>query len=180
VADGAEGVVTHVRESKVNLEVALLLEPLLESRGITVVMVRHSENVDISNVERAKIANEAHADLTVRLHCDGSTDASRKGISIQIPARAKYMNNPGIVGPSADAARDMERALVAVTGAKDLGLAPRTDLAGFNWSNVPTILVEMGFLSNRAEDRRLNEAAYQHTLAQGLAQGVSSYLGTPR
>lgn len=176
VSDGAQGVATRVEESKVNLDVALKLEPILTQQGVKVVMVRRSQDVDISNVQRAKMANEAHADLTVRLHCDGAESSSRTGVSIQLPDKARYMENPGIVEPSRKAGSFIREAVIGATGAKDLGMNPRTDLSGFNWSAVPTVVVEMGFLSNPDEDRRLNSADYQDKLAQGVADGVMAYL----
>jgi N-acetylmuramoyl-L-alanine amidase len=180
VADGAQGVVSRTPESRINLAVAVLLEPMLVDRGIKVVMVRRSENVDISNVERAKLAGDAHADLTVRLHCNGADSQTMAGLSVQVPARAKYMASPAIIAPSKTAGRAIERSVIESTGARDLGIFPRTDLSGFNWSSVPTVVIEMGFLSNRAEDRLLNSPTYQEKLARGIAAGVQDYLATVR
>jgi N-acetylmuramoyl-L-alanine amidase len=73
------------------------------------------------------------------------------------------------------AARLVQRAVVGSTGATDLGLVSRGDLTGFNWANVPTILVETGFLSNPAERARLQSAAYDLRVARGLAAGVAAY-----
>jgi len=50
------------------------------------------------------------------------------------------------------------------------------DLSGFNWSTVPTVLVECGFLSNPVEDRLLASPHYQDKLATGIADGVMAYL----
>jgi N-acetylmuramoyl-L-alanine amidase len=50
------------------------------------------------------------------------------------------------------------------------------DLSGFNWSQVPSVLVEMGLMSNSAEDRKLATASYQEELANGMANGIVKYL----
>ena len=65
--------------------------------------------------------------------------------------------------------------MVRATGARDLGLMPRADLTGFNWANVPAILVETGFLTNPAERRRLQSSAYEWRVARGLTAGVRAY-----
>jgi N-acetylmuramoyl-L-alanine amidase len=64
---------------------------------------------------------------------------------------------------------------VRATGAANLGLVPRSDLTGFNWANVPAILVETGFLSNPAEAARLHTASYQERVARGLAAGAAAF-----
>ena len=56
---------------------------------------------------------------------------------------------------------------------KNRGLAPHSDMTSFNWSRVPVILVEMGFLSNPDENRKLSDANYQAKLASALAGGFT-------
>jgi len=174
VADGAQGVVTRVPESQVNLEIALKLQKALEARGVTVKMVRTTQNVNISNSERAAIANDANAALFIRLHCDGIGNSSTHGFSTLVPASNRWTGP--IVAQSRKAAGYVHRAAIAASGASDRGIVSRGDLSGFNWSKVPTILPEMGFLSNPAEDRKLNTPAYQEQLASGMADGIVQYL----
>lgn len=174
VASGAQGIVTRNPEGLINLQVALRLRDELRARGVTVVMVRETQNVNISNSARAKIANDAHADLFIRLHCDGTNDRTQHGISTLVPVRNNW--TVAIVDPSRKAGTLVQRAAVASTGAKDRGVVNRGDLSGFNWAKVPTVLVEMGFLSNAAEDRSLATPAYQKRLSTGIADGALAYL----
>jgi N-acetylmuramoyl-L-alanine amidase len=174
VADGASGSSAPHAESAVNLQVALKLRSALQARGVKVVMVRTSQNVNISNSQRAAIANKAHAALFIRLHCDGISNKSTHGFSTLIPA-SNHWTSP-IVSASAKAGRLVHGATLKATGAADRGVVDRGDLSGFNWSKVPTILVEMGFMSNTAEDRALTSSAYQNKLATGLANGTVAYL----
>ena len=174
VESGAAGVVTHRPESLDNLQIALKLRDVLVKRGVTVVMVRTKQKVDIPNSKRAKIANAAHADLFVRLHCDGVTSSSVKGVLTLVPAKNKWTSP--IVKASARSGRDIQRAVVKLTHAKNRGITKRGDLSGFNWSKVPTSLIEMGLMSNRAEDRKLASASYQNKLAVGIANGIMSFL----
>lgn len=174
VTYGASGVVTHKDESLVNLEVSLKLRDQLQKRGFKVIMVRTSQNVNIANSARAAIANRAHADLFIRIHCDSIGTSSRQGLSTLVPARNQWTGP--IVSKSAAAGRAVQKATLAATGAQDRGIVPRSDMSGFNWSKVPSIIVEMGFLSNPAEDRRLNTPSYQDKLAVGLANGVANFV----
>ncbi len=174
VTSGTTGVSSGVAEHEVNLEVALLLRDYLDSMGVNVIMVRETADVNISNSERAAIANEADADLFVRLHCDGSENSSAHGFSTLVPGVNSWTSP--IVESSREAAEFVQASAVAATGAQDLGIVERTDLSGFNWCEVPTILCEMGFMSNADEDLLLNDASYQNLLATGIGDGIIAYL----
>jgi len=174
VAGGASGVCAPHAESALNLAVALKLRDILRARGVHVVMIRTSQHVDIPNSQRAKIANRAHAALFIRLHCDGISDGSIHGFATLVPGRNRWTGP--IVPSSAKAGRLVQAAAVHATGAGNRGVTSRSDLSGFNWSKVPTVLCEMGFMSNRAEDRLLTQTSYQRKLANGIANGVISYL----
>jgi N-acetylmuramoyl-L-alanine amidase len=158
------------------LQIALKLKQQLEARGVTVVMTRTSNDVNITNSARAKIANNAHANLFVRVHCDGSTTSSVKGISTLYPASNQWTKP--IAARSKTAAGIVQASLIHATGATNRGAVQRSDLTGFNWATVPSVLVEAGFLSNRAEDALLVTSAYQDKIALGMTEGVMAYLAT--
>ena len=178
VSSGAEGSVTHRPESLVNLEIALKTQKELEAAGIKVIMVRTTQNVDITNSERAKIANDANADLLLRLHCDDVSDSSVNGLLMMVPGKNQWTGP--IVAPSAKAGKAIKSAALAATGARDRGTVTTTDMSGFNWSKVPSVIVEMGVMSNAEEDRALSSASYQDKLAKGISGGVVSYLNSTR
>lgn len=166
---GASG--SSQTEQEVNLAVAELTRARLEELGAQVVMTRQSEEATISNIERAEIANHAGADLCIRIHADGADDASVSGMSMQVPA-GSLLGTPEIEAPSAQAAEIILQAVTETTGARNRGLTQRSDLTGFNWSEVPCILLEMGFLSNPEEDALLATAEYRQKIAEGITQGV--------
>ena len=174
VAGGTSGVVTHIPEGQTVLEIGLKLRTALEAQGATVVMTRTSQNVNVSNSERAAIANNAHADLFIRLHCDGASSSSVHGISMLVPAKTQWTGP--IVASSRSAGDALQAAVIAATGAKNNGVVARSDLSGFNYCKVPSILIEMGFMTNPTEDRELNSADYQARLVAGLTQGCVNWL----
>ncbi len=175
VTGGTTGVTTRVPEYEVVLQISMNLKERLEAAGITVVMTRDTNDVNISNAERAQMANDAGADLFVRVHADGSTDPGRAGIATFYPGAGQWTGS--ITDPSQRAAGLVQDALVASTGAADLGITARTDLSGFNWATVPSVLVECGFMTNPVEDRLLSSPHYQDKLAEGMATGIIAYLG---
>ena len=178
VASGATGSVTKRPESIVNLEVSLRIQKELEARGVKVIMVRTSQNVNISNAQRAAIANKADADLLLRIHCDDVTNQSLHGLLTMVPAKNTWTGP--IVAPSAKAGKAIHAAALKTTGAKDRGIVSTSEMSGFNWSKVPAVIVEMGMMSNAAEDRLLSSATYQQKLATGISNGVVTYLNSTR
>ena len=176
---GTRGVVSGLAEAELNMRVAARLRPLLERAGIRVVMTRtRTAGASMGNIARARIANRAGAGLFLRIHADGSTDPSARGSHTLHPAlRSGWTDD--IYAESKRAARVVQAEMVRALGFPDRGLQERSDFTGFNWAGVPVILVEMGFMTNRTDDRLLATAAYQLRAAVGLCRGTLRFLGRP-
>ena len=166
-------------EARVVLAIALRARRLLLARGYRVAMTRTGPTIHLGdgdgNIARARFCNRRHAALMVRIHADGAADRSLHGVSTLVPAWRRGWTND-IYGRSVRAGRALQKAVVVATRAADRGIVQRTDLTGFNWADVPVVLVESGFLSNPTEARRLKTAAYQQRVALGLTRGVSAFL----
>jgi N-acetylmuramoyl-L-alanine amidase len=174
---GTSGVVSGLREAELNLRVGVRLRALLERAGVPVVMTRtKTAGTSMGNVARARIANRAGAALFLRIHADGSTDPSARGTHTLHPALRRGWTDD-VYADSKRAARAVQRELRAALGFPDRGLHERSDFTGFNWADVPVILVEMGFMTNPMEDRLLSTTAYQRRAALGLCRGTMRYLG---
>lgn len=171
---GTQGVVTGVEEADVTLAVALLLRDKLRDEGITVVMVREDDSRTYSSEERAQVANDCGADIFVRLHCDGADDSGPRGFTTLVPGYNEWTTS--IADASAYAASIMHPVIISETGAQDDGIVERTDLAGFNFCQVPVVLFEMGFMSNPEEDQLLCSPEYQETLAHAICDAAVAYL----
>lgn len=169
VASGTAGVSTGIAEYVTDLEISLKLRDALEELGCTVYMTRETHDVDISNVERAVMMNELGADLVLRLHCDGSTDSSANGIGM-------FVRETGVGQQESQAAAEvLLEEMCTATGARARGVFLRDTYTGLNWSTVPSILVEMGFMSNPEEDEKLNDPDYQDLLVAGMVEGICRY-----
>ena len=173
---GTHGVVSGLTEAELNLKVALRLRGLLERAGVRVVMTRTTTSgTSIGNIARARIANEAGAALFLRIHADGSTDPNQRGTHTLYPSFRRGWTDD-IYASSKRAARIVQSQLAQSLGFPDRGLQERADFTGFNWANVPSILVEMGFMTNPTEDRLLATPAYQRRAAVGLCRGALRFL----
>jgi N-acetylmuramoyl-L-alanine amidase len=170
-------------EAAVALAIARRARELLVERGYRVAMTRTTPTIHLGdgngNIARARYCNRWHAALMVRIHADGSGDTSLHGVSTLVPAWHRGWTDD-IYTPSLRAGRAIQRAVVRATGAADRGLVQRGDLTGFNWADVPAVLVETGFLSNPAERRLLQSGAYQQRVARGLLAGVGAFVALPR
>ncbi|MDF2958745.1 MAG: hypothetical protein K0S39_480 [Paenibacillus sp.] len=175
VTGGTKGISTGKPEYVLNLEVALLLKEELVKRGFEVLMTRGEHDVNLSNIQRAEMANNAHAQLAVRIHADGNESPKAQGFSVLYPD-ASVQVTKSIQPDSRLAAEFILDALKAGTEASSRGMQPRKDLTGFNWSKVPVVLVELGFMTNPAEDESLSDPGYQIRLAESMAEGIDSYM----
>ena len=176
---GTRGVVSGLTESELNLRVARRLRPLLERAGVRVVMTRtRNAGASMGNIARARIANRLGAGLFLRIHADGSADPSARGTHTLYPVRRRGWTDD-VYAESRRAAATVQRELVRALGFPDRGLHERSDFTGFNWADVPVILVEMGFMTNRADDRLLARREYQRRAALGLCRGTLRFLGQP-
>jgi N-acetylmuramoyl-L-alanine amidase len=162
-------------EAPVALAIAMRTRALLRRDGYRVAMTRTGPDYAGGNIARARFCNARHAALMVRIHADGSTDSSQHGVKTLVPAFRRGWTDD-IYTQSVRAARKVQAAVVRSTGAKNIGLVPRSDLTGFNWANVPVILVESGFMTNPAEAQLLRTPAYQLKVARGLTAGAEAFL----
>ena len=164
-------------EAEVALAIARKARTLLLGRGYRVAMTRTGPTFRYGtggNVARAQFCNRRGAKLMLRIHADGSASSSSHGIATLYPAFHRGWTDD-IYTQSLRAARLVQRATVSVTRARDIGLVRRSDLTGFNWADVPAILVETGFMTNPSERRLLQSNGYQWKVARGLTAGVAAF-----
>ena len=164
-------------EAAVALAIAKKTRALLLERGYRVAMTRTGPTFTSGtggNVARAQFCNRRGAKLMLRIHADASASSASHGVSTLYPALHRGWTDD-IYTQSLRAARLVQRATVSVTRARDIGLVRRSDLTGFNWADVPAILVETGFMTNPAERRLLQSNGYQWQVARGLTRGVAAF-----
>lgn len=174
VTSGTQGVVTRLEEYELNLQVATRLQKLLESRGYQVKMIRTGHDVNISNAQRAELANELKADVFIRIHANGDENSSTRGI-MTICQTEDNPYNGALYPQCKKLSQYVLEEVVETTGGKKMFVWETDTMSGINWCQVPVTIVEMGYMTNPEEDKLLSTEEYQQKLAEGMANGIEKY-----
>lgn len=179
VSSGTRGIETKVYEYELNLVVSLKLRDRLIEEGFDVVMTRTGHDVSISNKERAEMANDAEADIFIRIHANGSENQDKKGIMTIYPSE----DNPFVSHLSEESYRlskDLHDEMIRETQGESTGINAMDNMVGINWSKVPVSIVELGYMSNVEEDLKLSTEEYQVQLVEGMVKGIQKYFMTDK
>lgn len=174
---GTQGTYSGVPEYELNLEVSLQLRDELEQRGYQVVMTRTDNETAISNMERAQYVAAQGAEIYVRIHANGDDSHTASGALTMSPSQ----NNP-YIPQLFDQSNKLSQCILdsycAATGFQNLGVQYYDNMTGINWSTVPVTILEMGFMTNQNDDQQMNNAEFQKTMVQGIANGIDSYFAS--
>jgi N-acetylmuramoyl-L-alanine amidase len=167
---------TGVKEKDVNLAIALKLAQLLRAEGAKVYLTREGESTPFSLTERAYYANDLKADVFISIHSNASLNPSVGGTSTYFYAP------PGteLEGQREERlrlARYIQESLVVALGRRDIGVL-EANFAVLRNTKMPSVLVEVAFISNPEEERLLNDPAFQAKAARGILEGLKKYFNT--
>ena len=174
VSGGTASCNTGSPESELTLAVSKLLEAELIQRGYTVLMTRTEQDVNISNSERAAVANDANADAFVRIHANGSENSGENG-ALTICQTSANPYNGDLYAKSRALSDAVLDELTANAGCRKEYVWETDTMSGINWCRVPVTIVEVGFMTNPEEDRLLATEDYQQKVAAGIADGIDRY-----
>lgn len=176
VSSGTRGVSTEIPENQLTLDISMKLEKALEEQGYIAVILRRSAEINISNMERAMIANAVEADVFIRIHADGSANPEANGaMTIISTGKNKY----DVVKYYNESRKLAEYVLEEYTGASGIkaNRIMESDIySGINWCTVPVTILEMGFMTNPEEDRKMQDEEMQDKMVEGIVSGISKYL----
>nr|WP_208459788.1 N-acetylmuramoyl-L-alanine amidase [Clostridium botulinum] len=167
---GADGVNSKTPEYLIAMDVASKLKETLQKEGYTVIMTKNKHSESLGNIERAEVGNKNNANLVIRIHADSADLEDANGASILVPSKKGYASEINELSKKYGGILLSE--MVASANMNNRGVVEREDMTGFNWSKVPVVLVEMGFLSNAEEDKLLNTEEYRIKIVQGLTEGI--------
>ena len=158
----------NVYEKTICLQIAEKLQAKLEKEYSKVVMTR-TEDVNVYLNERARIANREDADLFVSIHQNALEDDD-------VTSGIETWYNPEKDTESKILAQNIQESIIASTGANDLGIKESDGLIVTKKTEMPSCLVETGFLSSTKEREKLTDEEYQNKIVEGIYNGIKAYL----
>lgn len=166
----ATGVVTAQKEYRLTMTMAKKLKKQLQKKGYKVVLTRTKHDVNISNKQRAKKANEIKADLVISLHADGGKSYQR-GFYVMTASKKA---TPAYYKQSKRQATAILKAVAKHEKIYYPGAFEREDVALFNYAKAPALSIQLGFLTNVKDDQKLASDAYLDILVKWIANGVKT------
>lgn len=167
---GAVGV-NGLKEKDMNLAIALKVSDYLTQAGFKVIMTRSSDET-VSLLHRSEISDNANADVFVAIHCNSAT-----GIAGGTETLVEPLSKNPVYNQQEDSKRLaglVHNELIQAIGLADRGVKEQ-DLSVCRETNAPAILVETAFIDNANEAALLADPAFQDTVAQAIAAGISKY-----
>ncbi|WP_207736424.1 N-acetylmuramoyl-L-alanine amidase [Fusibacter ferrireducens] len=162
---GAVG--TKAKEKDLALKATLLLENQLKSLGFKVYMTRSTDEY-IGLYDRADIANDLNADLFVSVHINATTNSVASGVEV-LYASENPSGGKGL-------AELIQKQLVSTLGAKNRGIVLRPNLVVIRETKMPSVLCELGFISNPEEQDKMMTTAYLEKAAKAMVEGIKQFL----
>ena len=169
---GAVGV-DGTREKELALDTARRVESLLTDRGYQVIMTRsRDEYIQLAN--RAKIANNANADIFLSIHFNSAGTDKAKGIEV-LYASENNVSRKKEAGDQRRLANEVLKCILKETGLNNRGIKNRPELAVLRLTDMNAALVEGGFMSNPDEMDTIKTDAYLDKLARGIVNGIVNF-----
>lgn len=174
VDPGAIGSVLRLSEVAFNTPVAIKLKRQLEAAGAKVIMIREYKPVHISLAQRAMVANDNNADAYVEIHGDAAPgNPNALGIGVYYFDGNIRLTSAAQKDMRAEFASAMQKGMEGATGTRTY--TRKANYAVLRENEVPSVLIECGFLTTPSDEKRLATDAYQTKLAQGMYDGLVKY-----
>lgn len=173
---GNVGTTLGTKESELNLTYANLLKTELESRGYQVLLTRDTDQINLSNKDRALLANDSEATVYVRIQMNFSENSSLTGVmGVCMPEDSAF--NSGLYKDSYRLTTRLIEGVLNNTACTNQGIYETDQMTAINWSEKPVALIKLGYLSNADEEAKLVDTSYQQEIIKGLADGLDAYYG---
>ncbi len=171
---GTEGVQTHIPEYELTLAVAEKIRDELESRGYEVVMIREDSDVNIPDSQRALTANTSGAKAVLHIHGNADDRPEIKGIMAFVPSKDNPFSG-AYHDESASFAEKILSSMETELSAKNWGVIDNDTLSTLNYTKIPAVHLEVGYMTNKDEDALLADDEYRTRIAKAVADGIDEY-----
>lgn len=159
-------------EKDINLEIATKLAKNLKNQGYDILMTREEDEYIKYNY-RTMVANENKADLFISIHCNSlDNNKSVKGVQVLYYPNTN-INKQGLYNE--DLAEIVMDSITKGTKGENRGLVPRRDVYVLSYTEMPSILIETGFITNPEEEGLLLDGGYQDKYVDSIVEGIESY-----
>ena len=174
VTSGTTGATLGAKEFELNLIYAEALKTELESRGYEVTLTRDTNDVDITNQARAEIANNSGATTFIRIQMNYSTNSELNGVmAMTMTSDSPY--NASLHDDSYKLATRILQGTTEKTGAVNHGIYETNQLTAVNWSNIPVVVINLGYLSSPQDEQNLLDENYRKDMVDGIADGIDYF-----
>ena len=159
------------KEKDINLDITLKLNERLNSLGYKTILTRDYDTF-IDLYERPNIANINNGDIFISIHSNAIADKNISGLQVlYCPATESTVKEVDNF-PLADM---IHKEVLAQTGAVDRGIIKRPKLVVLRETKMPAVLVEVGFITNSAEEKLILDSEYQAKIVEGIIRGIERY-----
>ena len=165
-----------LKEKDINLDISLRVNSILKLWKINTLMIR-STDVFIEPAERIYTANKMNASLYMSIHCNWFKDPSQSG------TMTLFYPSKGLSAGKLDEityARIIQNELSKAIKAKSMGIKENANLSVLKHAAMPSVIVELGFLSNRSDMELLSSEDFRQKAAEAIARGIRKSLGKIR
>ncbi|MCD4712989.1 MAG: N-acetylmuramoyl-L-alanine amidase [Clostridiales bacterium] len=156
-----------VQEKVLTLRASIMLQKELEKQGFKVYMTR-SKDEYVNLYDRAAMAEGLNATVFVSIHINAHTGSSANGVEV-LYGNQSLSSDKGL-------AQKIQSELIRQLGATDRGIAHRPNLAVLRETTMPSVLAELGFISNPTEQSKLMDNTYLQKAANSIAKGIVEFL----
>lgn len=180
---GVEGA-TGIAEKDITLSISHKLETLLRNTNRLLIVHTREQDTSLSPQQRNAISQNTQADLLVSIHVGGAFSEETQGIAVFYPEpnapgqgvpRGRTLRAVDYSEESMEIAAIIGQSLIRETRATFRGIHPIPNTL-FNNSRRPSILIEVGCLTNQQEEALLSDELYQAKIAIGIANGIERLL----
>jgi N-acetylmuramoyl-L-alanine amidase len=162
---GAVGI-NDLRETDIVLPIGLKVAELLKQQGASVLLTRQTEE-EIDLEPRVAAANQANATLFVSIHAN-SMNLSRPDVN---GAEVYYYASD----TSQELAEYLQQSIIEATGMNDRGIH-QARFYVLRYSHMPSILIEVGFVTGAEDAARLSDPNFRNLMAQAITRGILKYV----